>query len=55
MAILRESQRRYLALVRRDHGDAFWDGLLVAGKPLGAAFVGCDALALLKASELAVG
>lgn len=55
VAILRESQRRYLALVRADAADAFWGRLLAAGEPLGAAFVGWDALALLKASSVAAG
>jgi glycine cleavage system aminomethyltransferase T len=51
VAILRESQRRYLALVRADAADDFWLRLLSAGEPLGAAFVGYDALALLNASS----
>jgi len=55
VAILRESQRRYLALICRDRGDAFWARLVEAGKPLGAAFVGCDALTLLNASADAAG
>jgi glycine cleavage system aminomethyltransferase T len=55
VAILRESQRRYLALIGRDRGEAFWARLVEAGKPLGAAFVGCDALALLNASADALG
>ena len=55
VAILRESQRRYLALIRRDCGDAFWARLVEAGKPLGAAFVGCDALMLLNASADGAG
>jgi glycine cleavage system aminomethyltransferase T len=50
VAILRESQRRYLALVRADAAQSFWARLLTAGEPFGAAFVGCDALALLNAS-----
>jgi glycine cleavage system aminomethyltransferase T len=54
VAILRESQRRYLALVHAEAADAFWARLLVAGEPLGAAFVGYDALALLNASSVAV-
>jgi glycine cleavage system aminomethyltransferase T len=54
VAIVRESQRRYLALVRADAADAFWARLLIAGEPLGAAFVGYDALALLNASPVAV-
>lgn len=55
VAILRESQRRYLALIWRDYGDAFWARLVEAGKPLGAAFVGCDALTLLNVSADAAG
>ena len=55
VAILRESQRRYLALISRDRGDAFWARLVEAGKPLGGAFVGCDALTLLNASADAAG
>jgi len=55
VAILRESQRRYLALISRDRGDAFWARLVEAGKPLGAAFVGGDALTLLNASADAAG
>ena len=51
VAILRESQRRYLALVRADAADAFWVRLLTAGERLGAAFVGYDALTLLNASS----
>ncbi len=54
VAILRESQRRYLALVRADAADVFWARLLTAGEPLDAAFVGYDALTLLNASALAV-
>jgi glycine cleavage system aminomethyltransferase T len=50
VAILRESRRRYLAFVRAEAADAFWARLLTAGEPLGAAFVGYDALALLDAS-----
>ena len=50
VAVLRESQRRYLALIGLDRGDAFWARLVEAGKPLGAAFVGYDALTLLNAS-----
>ena len=53
VAVLRETQRRYLALVRADAAQAFWTRLLTAGRPLGAAFVGCDALALLDASSFA--
>ncbi|HTN23730.1 MAG TPA: hypothetical protein VL120_07055 [Solirubrobacteraceae bacterium] len=55
VAILRESQRRYLALISRDRGDAFWARVVEAGKPLGAAFVGCDALTLLNASAGTAG
>jgi glycine cleavage system aminomethyltransferase T len=55
VAILRESQRRYLALVRADAADAFWARLLTVGEPLGAAFVGYDALRLLHASSFAAG
>jgi glycine cleavage system aminomethyltransferase T len=54
-AILRESQRRFLVLVRRDCADALWTRLLVAGEPLGAAFVGLDALTLLGASSASNG
>jgi glycine cleavage system aminomethyltransferase T len=54
IAILRESQRRYLALVRADAADALWARLLTAGSPLGAAYVGYDALMLLHASSAAV-
>lgn len=50
LAILRESQRRFLVLVRTTGADAFWTRLLAAGEPLGAAFVGFDALTLLSAS-----
>lgn len=55
VAILRESQRRFLALVRAEAADAFWARLLSAGELLGAAFVGHDALTLLNASWSAVG
>jgi len=55
VAILRESQRRFLALVRADGADAFWARLLSAGEPLGAAFVGHDALTLLDVSSSASG
>ena len=51
VAILRESQRRYLVLVRAHDADALWAHLLTAGEPLGAAFVGYDALTLLNASS----
>jgi len=50
VAILRESQRRILVLVRAAAVDALWSRLLAAGEPLGAAFVGCDALTLLGAA-----
>ncbi len=53
VAILRESQRGYLALISADAADAFWGRLLIAGEPLGAAFVGYDALTLLNASSTA--
>jgi len=52
MAILRESQRRLLVLVKTAAIDAVWARLLAAGEPLGAAFVGCDALTLLGAAPL---
>ncbi len=55
VAILRESQRRYLVLVRSGAADALWARLLIAGEPLGAAFVGYDALRLLNASPVAAG
>ena len=51
VAILRENQRRYLVLVRGQDADALWTHLLAAGEPLGAAFVGYDALTLLNASS----
>lgn len=47
VAVLRESQRRVLMLVKGSAADATWARLLAAGEPLGAAFVGCDALTLL--------
>ncbi len=47
LAILRERQRRILVLVKAAAVDAAWQRLLAAGEPLGAAFVGCDALTLL--------
>jgi len=50
IAILRESQRRVLLLVRAASSDAVWARLLAAGEPLGAAFVGFDALTLLGAA-----
>ncbi len=55
VAILRESQRSYLALIRAGAADAIWARLLSAGEPLGAAFVGYDALTLLHASSAAAG
>jgi glycine cleavage system aminomethyltransferase T len=50
MAILRESQRRILVLVKAAAADAAWSRLLAAGEPLGAAFVGYEALKLLGAA-----
>lgn len=55
IAILRESQRRFLVLVRTAGVDALWARLLAAGEPLGAAFVGLDALTLLSASTASSG
>jgi glycine cleavage system aminomethyltransferase T len=55
VAIVRESQRRYLALVRAQAADDFWTRLLTAGEPLGATFVGHDALTLLNASSFVAG
>jgi glycine cleavage system aminomethyltransferase T len=55
IAILRESQRRFLVLVRASGADALWTRLLSAGEPLGAAFVGLDALTLLSASSASSG
>ena len=52
VAILRESQRRVLILVRAPAVETFWARLLEVGEPLGAAFVGCDALALLGAASI---
>jgi len=52
VAILRESQRRALILVRAAAIEPFWARLLDAGEPLGAAFVGCDALSLLGAASI---
>lgn len=51
IAILRESQRSVLILVRTLAINAFWGRLLPVGEPLGAAMVGCDALALLAAAS----
>jgi glycine cleavage system aminomethyltransferase T len=50
VAILRESQRRLLVVVRAAAVDALWTRLLTAGEPLSAAFVGCEALTLLGAA-----
>ena len=47
IAILRESQRRLIVLVKAADVDAMWARLLAAGEPLGAAFIGFDALTLL--------
>lgn len=47
VAVLRESRRWILVLVRAAAVDAAWHRLLAAGESLGAAFVGCDALTLL--------
>jgi glycine cleavage system aminomethyltransferase T len=55
VAILRESQRRLLVIVQAVGVDALWSRLLAAGEPLGAAFVGGDALALLGAATHASG
>jgi glycine cleavage system aminomethyltransferase T len=55
VAILRERQRSYLVLIRAGAADAIWARLLTAGEPLGAAFVGYDALTLLHASSAAAG
>jgi glycine cleavage system aminomethyltransferase T len=52
LAIVRESQRRVLLLVRVPAIERVWARLLGAGEPLGAAFVGCDALALLGAATV---
>jgi glycine cleavage system aminomethyltransferase T len=53
VAILRESQRRILVVVKVSGVDANWSRLLAAGEPLGAAFVGHEALTLLGAATLA--
>jgi glycine cleavage system aminomethyltransferase T len=50
VAILRESQRRILVLVKAGAVDEAWARLLAAGEPLGAAFVGYEALKLLGAA-----
>jgi glycine cleavage system aminomethyltransferase T len=42
-------------LVRASGADALWTRLLAAGEPLGAAFVGLDALMLLSASSASNG
>lgn len=55
LAVLRESRRHFLVLVRAAAADALWTRLLAAGEPLGASFVGCDALALLGASAASGG
>ena len=55
LAILRESQRRFLVLVKVQTADAVWARLLHAGDKLGAAFVGRDALTLLDAALLSSG
>ena len=55
LAILRESQRRFLVLVKVQTADAIWARLLHAGDKLGAAFVGRDALTLLDAALLSSG
>jgi glycine cleavage system aminomethyltransferase T len=55
LAILRESQRRFLVLVRAAATDALWSRLLAAGEPLGAAFVGYEALTLLSAASVSSG
>ena len=55
VAILRESQRRFLVVVQAPGADALWTRLLAAGEPLGAAFVGLDALTLLSASATSGG
>jgi glycine cleavage system aminomethyltransferase T len=52
VAILRESQRRVLILVRAPAIESVWARLLEVGEPLGAAFVGCDALSLLGAASI---
>jgi glycine cleavage system aminomethyltransferase T len=52
LAIVRESQRRVLILVRTPTVEAVWARLLHVGEPLGAAFVGCDALTLLGAASI---
>lgn len=54
VAILRESQRRALILVRAPAIEKFWARLLEVGEPLGAAFVGWEALSLLGAASIQV-
>jgi len=51
VGILRESQRRFLIIVRASAADALWTELLAAGEPLDASFVGCDAITLLGAAH----
>jgi hypothetical protein len=51
VAILRESQRHVLLVVRAPAVEAVRGRLLEAREPLGAAFVGCDALSLLGAAS----
>jgi hypothetical protein len=53
LAVLRETQRRVLVIVKASGVDAMWTRLLTAGEPLGAAFVGAEALALLGATHTA--
>lgn len=52
IAILRESQRRILIVVKAQATGRLWERLLIAGESLQAAFVGCDALSLLGAAAL---
>jgi glycine cleavage system aminomethyltransferase T len=52
IAILRETQRRVLILVRAPAIETFWHRLLDVGGPLGATFVGWDALTLLGAASI---
>jgi len=54
VAILRESQRRMLIVVKTDGANGLWERLVSAGETLGASFVGCDALGLLGAASLRV-
>jgi glycine cleavage system aminomethyltransferase T len=53
LAIVRESQRRVLVVVKASGVDAMWSRVLAAGEPLGAAFVGAEALTLLGATHAA--